>query len=47
VLAAALLLGVRFWLARLVGVACLGLLRLYVVVEKQFQVGEYKHWQNH
>jgi len=47
VLAAALLFGVRFWLARLVGVACLGLLRLYVVVEKQFQVGEYKHWQNH
>lgn len=45
-LALSFLVGVRFWAARLVGVLCLALLRLYGVVEKQFMVGDYKHWQS-
>ena len=46
VLALALLVGVRSWPARLVGVLCIGLLRVYALIEKQFKVGDYQHWQN-
>lgn len=47
VLALALVTGVRFWPARVAGVLCLGFLRLYAFLDKQFRVGDYKHWQNH
>jgi len=45
-LAVALLAGVRFWQARVVGVLCIGLLRLYALLEKQFMTSDYEHWKN-
>ena len=45
-LALSLLVGVRFWPARLLGVLCLGLLRLYALAEQQFKFADYKHYLN-
>ena len=40
------LLGAQFWAARLFGVACLGGLGLLALVDQQFRVSDYKHYQN-
>jgi len=45
-LALALLGAHKLWLARLVGVVCLGLLRVYALVEQQFKFADYEHWKN-
>lgn len=36
----------HWWPARIASVLCLGLLWLYPIIEQQFKVGDYKHWQN-
>ena len=41
------LLAVRHWPARVLGVGCLGLLRLLAALEQQFKYSDYKHYENH
>lgn len=43
------LLGIHHWLARLAAISCLGLLRLYALIQGQFTIGGangYEHWKN-
>ncbi|CAB9530550.1 pheophorbide a oxygenase [Seminavis robusta] len=47
VLAASILLGLRFWPMRLLAVASLGTWRFWSQIEGKFYKGEFKHHQNH
>ena len=40
-------LGLQLWPARVVGVLCIGLLRVYALLEQQFKFADYQHWKNH